>query len=567
MTSKSKRVDEPKALRLPFNTDPGACYGKSDCGLLGPDGPWQAPIFNVGDGLQVPLYPSLYYGNVILTPKNGGLYDPSNSSTARKTGLSPSRQPMQDDVLQTQFVSQTASSMTSYFDSLEFPSEFSDDSMTVNTTLFAASDWKYNTANGSSYSPSVGYVGLDAPREDAKLPPSLLDQVKSQGKINTKAVSLHLASAKFQQTGSFILGGYDKSRVIGSPGVWPKLSHSIYLKDVTLGVEEGGSPFKIDTLVTKDTPLSIWQGLGGNKVGADIIRGQSGVEGSAIVQPMASLPSIYLPIGNCEAAAKHLPVTWRDDIGYYTWNVDDPQYMRIVSSPAYLGFVLSTPEAKNVTIKVAFALLNLTLESPIVATPTQYFPCHPTDSQYGVWILGRAFMQAAFWAMDYEKNQQYIGQGPGPRHEQLVLKPWPTNESTLETSPADSYASTWRPHWTALPEEGKSSDSLSGGVIAGIVVGIVAGLAIFAGVVWWFMRRRRDAVKEKEKDTGDSRDDDKEIVAHSASPGHQLSVSTLPAEAIGPERRHELSGKRAVYEMPGSQAEVIEVKPHRATGR
>lgn len=569
MSSKSKRVDEPKALRLPFNTDPGACYGKFSCGFLGPDGPWQAPIFDIGDGLRVPLYPSFSYGNVIITPENGGLYDPSNSSTARKTGLSSSGLDKQDDVLQSSFVNQTASSMSSYFDSLELPVEFSDDSVTVNTTVFAASDWKYKTANGSSYSPSVGYLGLWAPSHSfgVELPSSLLDQVKSQGKISTRAVSLNLAGAKFQQSGSFILGGYDKSRVIGSPGVWPIPVIQLFLRDVILGVEEGGSPFKNDILVTKDAPLSTWQGLGGNEVGANGTRGSGGVEGSAMVAPSASVPSIYLPLGNCETLAKHLPVTWRDEIGYYTWNVDDPQYKRIVSSPAYLGFVLSTPEAKNITIKVAFALLNLTLESPIVSTPTQYFPCHPTDSESGVWMLGRAFLQAAFWGIDLENNQTYIGQGPGPGQEQSVVKAWPANQNTFETSPAGSYAQTWRSRWTVLPEEGESSGSLSGGVIAGIVVGIVAVLAIFAGVVWWFMRRRRDAVKEKENCTGDSRDDDKEIVAHGASPGHELSVGTLPAEVTGPEQRHELSGKRAVYEMPGSQPEVIEVKPNRAMSR
>lgn len=144
--------------------------------------------------------------------------------------------------------------------------------------------------------------------------------------------------------------------------------------------------------------------------------------------------------------AKHLPVTWRDDIGYYTWNVDDPQYKRIVSSPAYLGFVLSSEDAKNVTVKVAFALLNLTLESPLVSAPTQYFPCHPTDSSYGVWMLGRAFLQAAFWGMDYEQNRTYIGQVPGPGHERALVKAWPTGRDALQTSAAESYASTWHSH-------------------------------------------------------------------------------------------------------------------------
>ncbi len=260
-----------------------------------------------------------------------------------------------------------------------------------------------------------------------------------------------------------------------------------------------------------------------------------------------TLPSIYLPLGNCEAAAKHLPVTWQDDIGYYIWNVNDPQYKRIVSSPAYLGFVLSTPDTKNITIKVAFALLNLTLESPIVSAPTQYFPCHPTNASEGIWMLGRAFLQAAFWGLDYENNQTYIGQGPGPGQERALVRAWPAGANTLETSPADSYASTWRAYWTALPEDRKtsvkvSSRGLSGGAIAGIVVGIVVLLTILAGAVWWFMRKRRNAMHEKEKGSSEARIDNKEVVTSGPRQAHETWKDAMPAEVMGVEQRHELGG-------------------------
>ncbi|KAJ3497606.1 hypothetical protein NLG97_g1774 [Lecanicillium saksenae] len=515
-------MDKPKVLKLSFNTDYGACQEKAGCGPLGPDGPWQAPIFDVeGGGPQLPLYPSLDFGNVFITADEGGLYDPSVSSTSRKTGLRFLDR--QEEVFLGSVINQTSSPMTSYFDNLTFASEPSDDA-TVNMTVFAASDWKYKTANGSSYSPWVGYLGLGDPFiivED-KVPSTLLNQVKSQGKIVTEAVSMNLASAKFQQSGSFILGGYDKSRVLGSPGVWSGLpSNSIILRDVTLGVEEGGSPFKIETTVTKAAPLSIWQGLGGNRLGTEITR-------------------------NCEAIAKHLPLTWRDEIGYYTWNVDDPQYKRIVTSPAYLGFVFSTPEAKNVTIKVAFALLDLTLESPIVSNPTQYFPCHPTDSEYGIWALGRAFLQAAFLGLDYENNQTYIGQGPGPRQEQVLVKEWPKNNNALETSLADSYASTWRPHWSVLPEKGNgSSGSLSGGAIAGIVMGIVGLLAVLTGLAWWLVRKRRNVVHDK--DNSEVRHEDKEVVAHGVIQAQEMSGNTMS----GMEQQHELPAKQAVFEISG----------------
>lgn len=290
MSPNAKRVAVPSTYQLSFNTDYGACQAKVGCGLLGPDGPWQAPIIEVGDrdGLQLPLYPSISYGSTILTTEDGGLYDPSKSSTAHKR---PDDYSMQDDVTLDNFINQTSGTMASYFDSLTLTGP-SPDTLTVNTTLFAATDWKYRTANGSSYSPLVGYLGLGTDSSSytaPKGPPGLLEQAKSNGIIGTRTFSMHLASAKLQQSGSFILGGYDTSRALGPLAAWTIDSPAITLKDVTLGVEEGGSPFRNRTLVTKDLPLSIWQGLGGNKLGINATRlaGGAGTER----QPTVDIPA------------------------------------------------------------------------------------------------------------------------------------------------------------------------------------------------------------------------------------------------------------------------------------
>ena len=80
--------------------------------------------------------------------------------------------------------------------------------------------------------------------------------------------------------------------------------------------------------------------------------------------------------------------------------------------------MLSSLDAKNVTVIVAFALLNLTLESLVVSAYTQYFPCHPANSKWVTRKLGLAFLQIAFWGIDYDNDKMYIGQGPGPRQEQ-----------------------------------------------------------------------------------------------------------------------------------------------------
>ncbi len=88
MPSKAKRVAVASTIKLPFNTDPGACYEKVGCGLLGPDGPCQAPLVRVGgdDGPQLPLYPSLFYGSSILTTEGGRVLRPGQVVSGAQNG-------------------------------------------------------------------------------------------------------------------------------------------------------------------------------------------------------------------------------------------------------------------------------------------------------------------------------------------------------------------------------------------------------------------------------------------------------------------------------------------------
>lgn len=68
------------------------------------------------------------------------------------------------------------------------------------------------------------------------------------------------------------------------------------------------------------------------------------------------------------------------------------------------------------TIKVPFALLNLTLKSPIVSTPQQYFPSRPFYANNGSrkYEFGKAFLQATFIGMNWGENKWFMAQAPGP---------------------------------------------------------------------------------------------------------------------------------------------------------
>jgi hypothetical protein len=105
-------------------------------------------------------------------------------------------------------------------------------------------------------------------------------------------------------------------------------------------------------------------------------------------------------------------------LGLYLWNSDDDSYRKIVTSPAYLSFLFrkDSTNNQNITIKVPFALLNLTLQAALVDEETPYFPCYPSDNIYS---FGRAFLQAAFVSKDFGTGDGYgtwfLAQAPGAR--------------------------------------------------------------------------------------------------------------------------------------------------------
>lgn len=106
----------------------------------------------------------------------------------------------------------------------------------------------------------------------------------------------------------------------------------------------------------------------------------------------AATPRTYLPPGTCDAAADRLPVPWDAELGYCFWDTKSPDYRRVINSPAYMAFLLSSG-LRSVTSLTIQVLFTLTLVAPIVTKPTPYFPCHSRNfSGLGLWQLGHAFL-------------------------------------------------------------------------------------------------------------------------------------------------------------------------------
>lgn len=314
--------------------------------------------------------------------------------------------------------------------------------------------------------------------------PNILSRAYQSGSIPSSSYGLHVGSVEPPVPGSLVLGGYDRSRCITSPII--SGSNTFTLTDISLEVTAGGSAFV-------DTPEYPTSGL--------LMNNDNQSVSSMTVFPNPAVPYLYLPADTCNAIAKFLPVSFDGDLELYLWNVSDPAFRKIVSSPSALKFSFDSASGTS-DIFVPFALLNLTLDYPLASTPTQYFPCSPyTPSTDSTYHLGRAFLQAAFLGQNGNTQRVFLAQAPGPgtQAEDIIRLASTDTELTAMVNP-QLWNDTWSSVLEALPADVPTnstttfaideSEGLGGGAIAGIVIGVIAGVAI-AGVIAFFVIRRR----------------------------------------------------------------------------
>ncbi|KAK4442712.1 hypothetical protein QBC34DRAFT_418225 [Podospora aff. communis PSN243] len=484
-------------------------------GTFGPDGPWQAVFSTVGNDSRnvgsVGLWPS--WGGLSTVPTRGAdgewNYLATNSSTAVMTGVRIGMGGDSDsgerDMLHDNSTGDIVFDIITPSDRRRVASlaEF-------NTTLDARDNWTLPLLGRSEgYPAQVGTLGLGAasggvgPFRPDQLPLSALEQYKKRGLAASMSYSLHMGSAAFNQSGSLVIGGYEQNRALGRMGVFsfdPLLSAFpvAFLIDVQLGTQVGASAF-----ARPEHEGSVWRGVGDDKDYKLTMTDRLGVKADvAIVMVNAAVPYIYLPMGTCEEAASRLPVVWNKTLGLYLWNTTNDGYRTIVSSPAYMAFVFSDQTATNITIKVPFALLNLTLTPPLTTSPTPYFPCKPSPfTGYYVWLLGRAFLQAAFFGYNLEHNVSYLAQAPGPHAGQSVAQALQPTDRSPKTNDIREFETSWAPTWTVIPEIPPNSGTKGGfpntAELAGLVSGGVLFVAIAVAALWWFCRKNKRPEEEK----------------------------------------------------------------------
>lgn len=468
---------------------------------FGPDGPWQAVQVGLGNPPQVlNLYPAGAYQSSIYSKEicdhfpnavcgTGGLFNASNSSTYDNKsmalyypyGMPPSKARSGLDTL-TLLPAAGNSEQKIEVPNFGVALQFSDNQ-----------SWVDDSGN---FPPQVGRLSLGyfpvqtfgksdlvSPDVNISIIPGILQQ---SGLINSTSFGLHVGSGALKLPLSLWLGGYDTSRVIGSVFSGPITDHQFQLQlvDIGFGVDAGASPISLPNqgVLSTNNPLDVFLD--------------------------AAVSNLYLPTSVCESLTHYLPVTYQAKVCLYFWNTSDPQYTRIITSPSYLSFTFDAPGLSqgNITIKVPFQLLNLTLSPPVVSTPTSFFPCQPVSSQTK-YILGRAFLQAAFLGVYWNKEpapEWYLAQAPGPDLAPSV-SPAVFGESVV--AGAGNWSESWKNHWTLLADASqpsanssytaappvpsiRSSTGLSTGAKTGIAIGVVCFVASVLAALFFFHHRR-----------------------------------------------------------------------------
>lgn len=504
----------------------------------GPDGPWQAVKVEIGTPAQsVDLLPGgSWMSNIISSSvcttgsvcvaQSAGVYSYSDSKTYFEIGQTGT-------VDNASFAFTTGGLPTVFgnahwmFDTVAVPVTDGASGDTVkalvqNFDMLVILDGHSTLPDGSTYPLTIGKLSLGAPEFNQSwnyFPPDprwngtfITSSMFAEGRTPSNSYGMHIGSAALKIPGSLTMGGYDQSRVLGPVSSQPyAIDHlPIDLLDIGIGVADGESPFNFTSQA----------GL--------LAHGNSSIRSSMQVAIDATMPYLYLPQSTCDAITENLPVTFQSKYGLYFWDTADPLYTTIVSSSSYLSFTfrLSNAISQNMTIKVPFALLNLTLASPIISTPTQYFPCFPGHGATGRFSLGRAFLQAAFVGVNWQTGNGawFLAQAPGPN---IPTTTAPTSigasDNDIISSTAD-WAETWNGFWSILNKvttpsstgisisppansgtstsssesTTKSEGGLSKGALGAVIAVAVVGFISILVAIYLLYRRRKGKQAEPE---------------------------------------------------------------------
>ncbi|KAL4863609.1 aspartic peptidase domain-containing protein [Aspergillus spectabilis] len=484
--------------------------------FYGPDGPWQAVTIAVGSNKQqIALYPGANYASTIFADSicaNSTLSSTCYAARAGTYNQSKSTTSISSDT-------NSSSSWDVFYWNVQGGSIQGaiGDIVTIGETVvpnvsFTTIYDTYQTyPNGRSYPVSVGNLALGAPRLRHSSSGLSLNMIAAwlytSNQIPSYSYSMHIGSVDPPIPGSLVLGGYDRTRLVGQASSQSVVDAAgilqIVLRDIGLGVADGGSPFPSFTTTHR----------GGLFLDDDHQNGGMVLPRLVTIDP--TKPYMYLPEATCNAITAFFPVSFDTGFGLYIWDTNSADYTNLTSSPTYLSFAFNKDgsTAQNFTVRVPLQLLTLTLQEPLVeGRNLTYFPCFlSTDTP----VLGRAFLQAAFvgvnWLEGENNGTWFLGQAPGPGSQGVDdIAPIAVSDRALRGLEEESWEDSWARHWTPLEMNDQTSNTtdtsdssgLSTGAKAGIGVGAgISGVILAAmGVCAAILRRRKQTAKVPETD-------------------------------------------------------------------
>ncbi|KAK8041345.1 hypothetical protein PG994_014352 [Apiospora phragmitis] len=540
------------SLVLPASADRDPIGVPWSANTFGYDGPWPAVEISVGLTQKISMFPGSEWATIVI-PTDYCSYNTSMACQASSAGLYKKG---------TYGGGIAITSGPGYMKGLPVKGKDMDYWMadvdlldgsgiiTPNVSMKLVGENFASYPNGNWYPLSAGCLGLGAPDTknqtfgygenslrsaiNASLIPGNLYE---RGKIESNSFGMHIGSANPRMAGSLYFGGYDQNRVVGEVLTsTDDYNKEIPLKDIAIKVVDGSSPWSFGT--TQEGLLA----QGNSSIGPKGV--QVHVDGCS--------PYLSLPRSTCDAIAQHLPVAYSEDLGLYTWKTDDPKYSQIVGSASALVFTfLGSTNTDKVSISVPFRHLNLTLDRPLVDSPSPYFPCFTGSSSY---VLGRAFLQDAFVGANWGSRTWFLAQAPGPNVPPANVVKFESSEAQLIKPSQNDWRESWAGSWKALtpaeagsnativpPDDHAPSSSnspensvgLSTGAKAGIGVGAgVGALALIGALIFFWSRHSKEEKEKRDTDGSNFHNNNKNHPIHGgdngiigggggAPPGHQ----------------------------------------------
>lgn len=337
--------------------------------------------------------------------------------------------------------------------------------------------------------------------------------------------------------GSLTLGGYDANRFKPHD-----VNFHLNPNDRIPSVNLRGITATVPTL--EGAPASNWTSTSQPLLGMN-------ESVTAIID--TSTPYLWLPAAVCDRFARYLDLQWNETLGVYIFSHGSQYTDYLGHSPLSFTFSISSydyldnfaqplalPGVVNITIPAAaFAqLLRYPFANVIQFSDSSvpYFPLKRAAG--GPYIIGRAFMQAAYMIMDYETAQFSIHEAVFPSNPDTNLSLVSVDRSP--TSPYPGYV------------EPTKSKGLTVAQIAGMVVGIVLVGSIVLITTYICCRRRRTRKANKEDAQVEEVKDDSESVESDLP---RSPVRRMLSVII----RRKKSRKPVVHEVHGDDRQLAEV--------